>query len=101
MPRPAETGEARAALQRTARESGLDLTLGAFSAPERLRLPDGRATPIELLRVEASGHGQLGQLLRFLSTVGRAGRVVQLEALRVTAREAGTVGFSARLALPQ
>lgn len=101
VPRPAEPGEARTSLERTARESGLNLVLGPFVAPERLRLPDGRVTPIELLRVEASGHGQFGQLLHFLSAVGHPGRVVQLDALRVTARDSETVGFSARLALPQ
>lgn len=101
VPLPATPVEVRAALEKVARASGLNLAFGPFSGPERLRLADGRGTPIELLRVEVSGQGELGKLLHFLSTVGNAGRVVHLEALRVTAREAGTVGFSARLGLPQ
>jgi hypothetical protein len=67
---------------------------------ERLRLEDGRPTPMKLLRMEISGREPYERVDVFLSRIAQRPRLMDLETLRLRAEAGGTVSFAARFALP-
>lgn len=67
---------------------------------ERLRLEDGRPTPMKLLRMEISGRDPYERVDVFLSRIAQRPRLMDLETLRLKAEAGGTVSFAARFALP-
>ncbi|MFP5285384.1 MAG: hypothetical protein ACLGI9_06575, partial [Thermoanaerobaculia bacterium] len=68
---------------------------------ERLRLADGRISPVEVHRMEISGHAPFSRVHMLLVWMQAATwRLAELETLRLAAREGDAVTFSARVAYP-
>jgi hypothetical protein len=67
---------------------------------ERLRLEDGRPTPVKLIRLEISGRDPYEKVDDFLTRIAQRSRLMDLETLRLKAEAGGTVSFAARFALP-
>ncbi len=101
IPLPADMDAIRERLTKLASRAELDHAFGNGSAPERLLFPDGRPSPIEMVRVVVEGKDRFGDLTFFLSTVQYGGGIVQLDSMKIVADSGATVRYTARLALPQ
>src|SRR5689334_14078852 len=68
---------------------------------EQLPLADGQPSPVEMGRLEISGHSPFAALHVFLVRLQiLTWRYAALESLRLRAEEGGKVGFTARIAYP-
>lgn len=68
---------------------------------DRLRLADGRPSPIEISRLDISGRAPFGSVHALLSWLQiRTWRFAELDSLQLRAEEDGTVRFDVRLAYP-
>ena len=71
------------------------------ASTDRLRLSDGRLSPIEISRLEISGRAPFGRVHTLLTWVHvRTWRFAELDTLHLRAEEDGTVRFDVRLAYP-
>jgi hypothetical protein len=64
----------------------------------RVPLPDGKPSPVELIRLDLRGAEHLGDVQLFFS-VASISNLYDLESLRLTPRPDGRVAFQARIAL--
>lgn len=77
-----------------------DFDVKPVAEAERLRLEDGRPTPVKLIRLEISGRDPYEKVDDFLVRTAQRSRLMDLETLRLKAAAGGTVSFAARFALP-
>jgi hypothetical protein len=77
-----------------------DFDVKPVAGDERLRLEDGRAMPVKLIRLEISGRDPYEKVDDFLVRIAQRSRLMDLETLRLKAEAGGTVSFTARFALP-
>ena len=64
----------------------------------RVPLPDGKPSPVELIRLDLRGAEHLGDVQLFFSVASNS-NLYELESLRLTPRTDGRVAFQARIAL--
>ncbi|HKS21748.1 MAG TPA: hypothetical protein VJZ76_03030 [Thermoanaerobaculia bacterium] len=64
----------------------------------RVPLPDGKPSPVELVRLDLRGAEQLGDVQLFFAVMSNS-NLYDLESLRLTPRSDGRVAFEARIAL--
>jgi hypothetical protein len=84
-----------------ARQAGIeDLGVRPWSGASRLREADGQPGPVEVHRLEVSGRDRHQKVHEFLDRALHQARLVDVEALRLTAAAEDTVRFKARLGLP-
>ena len=76
-----------------------DFDVKPVAEAERLRLEDGRPTPMKLIRLEISGRDPYEKVDNFLVRTAQRPRLMDLETLRLKAAAGGTVSFAARFAL--
>src|ERR1051325_6239219 len=75
-----------------------ELTPAPPETTTRVPLPDGKPSPVELIRLDLRGTEHLGDVQLFFS-VASISNLYDLESLRLTPRPDGRVAFQARIAL--
>lgn len=96
-----EAAEERDLYAALARQTELSSVVATIEGEDERLLDDGgEETPVLLRRLRLSGSGDFSALHAFLTRLSLRNRLVDLEALAVSADPASGVRFDARLALP-